>query len=345
MAIFSILFGASVMLLIEKYRQSGQWPLVKHVVRNGWLLVFGLLHGVFLWAGDILMVYAILAFVLYIFHSLRPRWQFAVGLIFFLAPSLYSAAVQTELTDLDEASQETIAQTWQPSEDKIKADIELFRSENTLAQIQRLTDADYPVNDGQDIIDAWVLLDVFSRAFGMMLIGMALFSWGVITADRNAEFYRKLLKTGLAAGLPLALLGLGLNIHYSWDWRYAMFAGRIPNNLATPFLAMAYIALIMLWSKSELMPEFQKMLAAVGRMALTNYIGQTIIAIAIFYGIGLGLYGQLNRGMLLLVVVMIWIFQLTFSSWWMKNYHYGPLEWLWRSLAQFKIQPLRKRLA
>ena len=342
MAIFSILFGASVMLLIQKFRDKGQRPLVKHIVRNSWLLVFGLLHGVFLWAGDILMVYAILSFALYFFYPLPPKWQFGLGLFIFLIPSLFSLFFQSELVKLDERNQQTIEQYWQPTETKIKADLDLFRSQIRLSQLQRINEMNYPENEGQDLVDLSVLVDVFARAFGMMLIGMALFRWGVLSAERDNRFYRRLFIIGLVIGLPLTLFGLGLSIHYSWNWRYSMFLGRVPNNIATPFIAFAYIALIMLWCKSEFLSGLRKNLAAVGRMALSNYIAQTLIAIFIFYGVGLGFYGELDRLVLLMVVFIIWIVQLFFSSWWMKKYLYGPLEWLWRSLTQFKLQPLRK---
>ena len=342
MALFSILFGASVMLLIQKFLEKGKHPLVNHLIRNSWLLVFGLLHGVFLWAGDVLMVYAILSFALYFFHPLPPKWQFGLGLMIFLIPSLFSLGVQGELENLDDISQKTIAQYWQPGKDKINEDLALFRSENTLQQVQRITDTYYPDNDGQDLIDISVIVDVFARAFGMMLIGMALFRWKVITGERSDRFYWYLVKVGFGVGLPLALLGLGFSIYYSWDWRYTMFIGRIPNNLATPFISFAYIALVMLWCKSQYMSGLRKKFAAVGRMALSNYIGQTVISILIFYGIGFGLYGTLNRPMLLLIVVLIWCMQLWFSIGWMNHFYYGPLEWLWRCLTQFKIQPLRK---
>ena len=343
MALFSILFGASVMLLIQKFREKGQRPLVKHLIRNSWLFLFGFLHGVYLWAGDILMVYAILSFALYFFHPLPSKWQFGLGLFIFLIPSVFCLLVQSELGNLDAISQKTIAQYWQPPVSAISQDLRLFRSENTLQQLQRITDANYPDNDGQDLIDASVLLDVFARAFGMMLIGMALFRWGVLTAQRDDQFYWRLLKIGLAVGLPLTAFGLGLLIYYSWDWHYAMFIGRIPNHLATPFIALAYMAMIMLWSKSEFLSGLQKKIAAVGRMALSNYIGQTLIAIFIFYGVGLGYYGELNRLALLLVVILFWCIQIISSSWWMNNFHYGPLEWLWRCLTQFSLPPLVKR--
>ena len=342
MALFSILFGASVMLVIEKLKLKGQRPLIRHLIRNSWLLIFGLLHGVFLWAGDILMVYALLSFALYFFHPLAPRWQFGLGFFVFLLPSLFSLLLQGEIRHLDETSQTTLAQYWQPTTDQIDKDLALFRSENTLAQIQRIATMDFPDNEGQDIVDLYTIVDVFARAFGMMLIGMALYRWDVITAKRKTQFYRRLLKLGLAIGLPLTVLGLGLNIQYNWDWRFAMFLGRLPNNLATPFIALAYIAMIMLWCKTNSMPVLRKKLAAVGRMALTNYIAQTLIAIAVFYGVGLGFYGELNRLALLIVVMIIWVAQIQMSDWWMTRFYYGPLEWLWRCLTKFKLQPLVK---
>ena len=146
---------------------------------------------------------------------------------------------------------------------------------------------------------------------------------------------------GFAIGLPMTLISLFQYNFHQWDASYSLFIGRIPNHIATPFIASGYIALIMLWSKSSSFTLFRDRLALVGRMALTNYIGQSIIGTFIFYGFGLGLFATLGRGQQLLLIVLIWAFQLWFSSWWMQRYRFGPLEWIWRMLTNRRWQPLR----
>lgn len=140
----------------------------------------------------------------------------------------------------------------------------------------------------------------------------------------------------------MVLFGLYQYISRDWEASYSLFLGRIPNHVATIFIATGYVALIMFWSKFDLWQRAQDALAAVGRMALSNYIGQSVLATFIFYGFGLGLYGELNRVAQLGVVLLIWLIQIAISQWWLKRFRYGPLEWLWRSLIYFRLEPLVK---
>ena len=118
--------------------------------------------------------------------------------------------------------------------------------------------------------------------------------------------------------------------------------GRIPNLLATPLVVFGYVGLIMLWSRTPLWAGLQARLAATGRMALTNYIGQSLLGTFVFYGFGLGLFGSVNRIGQLGVVLLIWLLQLWLSPIWLRHFRYGPLEWAWRSLSHFRLQPLRR---
>ena len=144
-------------------------------------------------------------------------------------------------------------------------------------------------------------------------------------------------------GLPFALISLYLFTAQNWDALYSQFIGRVPNHIATPFISSGYIALVMLWSKSGFALKLQNQIAAVGRMALTNYIGQSIIGTFIFYGFGLGLFGTMNRIEQLLIIFLIWIGQILFSSWWLNRFQYGPLEWVWRILSHRRWQPLQRK--
>jgi len=106
-------------------------------------------------------------------------------------------------------------------------------------------------------------------------------------------------------------------------------------------LAFGYIGLIMMICKSGVLTAFRKGMAAVGQMALTNYLSQSIICNFVFMGFGLGLVGELPRHQVYYVVFGVWIFQLVFSVFWLKSYRFGPAEWLWRSLTYKKMQPMR----
>ena len=114
------------------------------------------------------------------------------------------------------------------------------------------------------------------------------------------------------------------------------------NRLAAPLVSLGWIGLVMLACKSTLMGAVTRRLAAVGQMALTNYLMQTIICTTIFYGHGFGQFGYLSRTELFGVVVAVWIVELIWSPLWLARYRFGPFEWLWRSLTYWSPQPMRR---
>ncbi len=340
MALFSLLFGASVVLITNKTASKGSNPARYHYTRNFWLLVIGLMHMNLLWSGDVLALYAVSAFVLYPLRKLATRRQFVLGLVIFLSPVLVYWAAGAAAAQLDDASIAGLVDVWQPSAAMIQTKIDSYLGAYRLATTYESTDTESLAAGFYYIA---LLYNFFTRALGMMLIGMALFSWGVVTAGKSRAFYRRLLLIGLSVGPLLSIIGLVLHEQKGWDALYSPFAGQLFNHVATPFTAFGYVALIMLWSRTDLWRNVQDGLANVGKMALTNYIGQSLIATFIFYGWGLGLFGSVNRAAQLLFVVAIWGFQLIFSSWWLTRFRYGPLEWLWRSLTYGRLQPLSKR--
>lgn len=345
MALFSMLFGASVMLVAGKIEKRGESPFRFHYVRNFWLLIIGLVHAVLIWDGDVLVVYALCSFVLYWLRKLSPRWQLVLGLGIFFLPSLVNVGISAIVPHLEPADRQYLQSYWQPSETDMAEDLDLFRGDyaSQLAHRAGGNTAVTPYTDGQGLLELSMVIEFFSRALGMMLIGMAYFAWGIVTAKRSNAFYIRMALVGFSVGIPMTLIGLYQYTAHDWDWSYALFNGRIPNHIATPFVASGYIALVMLWSRSESFAKLRERLAAVGRMALTNYIGQSIISTFVFYGFGLGLYGHVDRVQQLIVVLLVWVFQIMVSSWWLSHYQYGPLEWVWRCLSHLRIQPLQKK--
>ena len=345
MALFSLLFGASVTLLLTKLEEKGQKSARFHYTRNFWLLVIGLIHSVFIWEGDVLTIYALCAFLLYFFRKMAARWQFIIGLMIFLSPALIYLGADDALNTQDATSIAALEATWTPSDAVIQADIAAYGGVGYTTNGQNSPIAQAitpPETEAVSIYYIALLYNFFARAFGMMLIGMAFYTWGIVTAKRSHTFYKRMVVGGLLFGLPLAVLGLIWNYQVSWDVTISSLVGQIPNLLATPFIAGAYVGGIMLWSRSTYWENIQTRLAAVGQMALTNYIGQSIISIFIFYGFGLGLYGWVDRLGQIGIVMIIWAIQLIISPWWMRNFRYGPLEWAWRSLSYGKRQPLRR---
>ncbi len=346
MGLFSMLFGASVILFSNSQIAKGKKAIWRFYIRNIWLLVFGVLHFVFLWYGDVLMIYAICSFALFFLRKLAPRWQFALGLLIFFVPTMVMLYAQSAALGLDSAEQATLAAYWEPPRQEIDAEIDFYRGPYAEQVDYRFSDFDESDADSGNSADTLVELvwatDFFARAFGMMLIGMALYSWGVLSGKREAAYYQRMVGVGFAVGFPLAALGWLLNSYFGWDWSYSLFFGRIFNNIATPFIDAGYIGLVMLWQKSARWPQLSARLAAIGRTALTCYIAHSVIATTLFYGFGFGLFGRVNRPMQLAVVLLIWSVQLMIAPWWLARFRFGPLEWAWRCLTYFKWQPLRR---
>ena len=348
MAIFSMLFGASTILFINSVKIKGKRPLLLYYSRNFWLLIIGWIHSSYLWYGDILFIYALCAFLLFFFKNLTPKKQFILGCLIYLIPSFSNYAAYEYVIDyLDPAEQNDIIMHWNPSDKNLQQEIDAYRGsyKEQFRYREQMWSSNNDNNDGiaEGIIGLSFLLDFFSRSFGMMLIGMACFSWGVFSNTLTKSFYRKLLIYGFGIGLPLSMAGLFLNYSYDWNWKYIQFLGRTPNNLATPLIAFGYIGLIMLWIRKGSFINLQEKLRSIGKTALSAYLIQTVIATFIFYGIGLGLFGFVNRGYQLVIMFFIWGVLFKFCPLWVKIFQYGPVEWIWRMLTHLKLVPLLRQ--
>ena len=180
------------------------------------------------------------------------------------------------------------------------------------------------------------------RAGGMMLIGMGLYKLGVLTAERDTGFYRKLFIFGAVAGLALTGWGLYQNMSRGFPMEYSFFLGSQWNYWGSIPMGLAWIALVMLVVKSGALPALRDRLAAVGRTAFSNYILQSVIMTLVFYGHGLGLFGDVGRTGQMGMVLAVWLLQLWISPLWLVRYRFGPLEWAWRSLTYWQRQPMRR---
>jgi uncharacterized protein len=175
----------------------------------------------------------------------------------------------------------------------------------------------------------------------MMLLGMALFKLGVLKAARSTKFYLQMALVGYAIGLAVnyyearLVTSGGFSILAIGKSFMTYNLGRIP-------MTMGHVAVIMLFIKSGWLRFLQQALAAVGQMAFTNYITQTLICNFIFLGYGLALYGTLERYELYYIVFGIWILQLIISPIWLAHFRFGPMEWVWRSLTYWQKQPFRR---
>ncbi len=335
MAIFSMLYGAGVILVTQNAEKKFGKSAGLHYRRTFWLLVIGLIHAHLIWYGDILVTYALCALFVYLFRNVRPSRLLTIGIGFISIHSLlYLLLGWSTPYRSEEASADAIA-AWTPSLDSINANIEAITG-SLSEQIS------YNSQEAL-MLETFVFLTYFMwRAGGLMLVGMALYKWGILTASKSKTFYLRGWILSWGIGLPIVIYGVIRNFAEDFSFEFSMFLGSQFNYWGSLFIAFGYICMIMLLAKSNSMLAFKSRLAAIGQMALTNYLSQSIICVLIFYGVGFGLFGQIERTGQILITFAIWLVQFLWSKPWLSKYRFGPAEWLWRSLTYMKKQPFKR---
>jgi len=344
--LFSILFGASTLLVIERATAAGRGGAKAHYARMIVLLGFGLVHFYFIWFGDVLALYAISGMLLYFFRNKSPRAlvRWAVGLI--SLSILYFAAIGLSASLAGSPKLPPQAATGL-IEARNAVELEVGADSPKIARELKLYKSDYPAIVESRLIDRTFepFVSFFGFGFetlGLMFIGMALFKSGMLTGEWETARYRRwAIRSAIIALPPLAFL--------AW-WQFSANFDAVRVFLAflalsVPFdilLAVGWAAAIIWWVKVGPMPALKLRVAAAGRMAFTNYLATSIVMTSIFYGYGLGLFGEVSRAGLWLFVLGMWGLILAWSKPWLDRFHYGPLEWLWRSLSRLQLQPLGK---
>ena len=334
MTIFSMLFGAGVIVMTSRREAAGQGSAGVHYRRMAWLLVFGLVHAHLLWYGDILYHYAMCGFVLYLFRKAPPWLLIALGLVAtsvaFLIGTFFGISMANGWMPV-----EAVAADWNPPADVIQAEVDAYRG-SWLDQME-------PRFKAAIFFETFIfLIGIAWRAGGMMLIGMALYKLGVFSAARSNRFYLGLVGVGMLVGIPVVMYGVHRNELADWSLKYSFFFGPQWNYWASILVALGWVGAVMLACKSRTLQPLTRPFAAVGQMALTNYLMQTVLCTFIFYGHGLGRFGMFERWQQLLVVVGVWVLQLVVSPIWLRYFRFGPAEWLWRSLSYLKLQSIRR---
>lgn len=181
----------------------------------------------------------------------------------------------------------------------------------------------------------------FWDIFAMMLLGMAFLKNGIFKAEKSKRYYLIMALAGYAIGIGTNYWETSYLIHHQFEI-LTFYLTDITHELGRVPTTIGHIGVLMLFIKSGVLSFLQRALAAVGQMAFTNYIIHTIICNIIFMGFGFALFGKLHRHELYYIVFGIWIFQLILSPLWLRYFRYGPLEWAWRSLTYWQIQPFKK---
>ena len=331
--IFSMLFGAGILLMTGRIERRGGRPGAVHYRRMAWLTLFGLLHGHLLWSGDILWFYGLGGMVAYLFRNRSPRALVASAMVFFAIGSAVFVAIGLLVAQLPAAAFEAFAQeNWRPTAAMIADEIATFRS----GWLQQM-----PVRSGEALFMETFIFGVLLgwKTIGNMLLGMALFKWRVVTGEQPRPVYQRMAVTGFLVGLPIVAFGIWRNFAAGWDARYSFFFGSQFNYWGSIVVDMGWIGAVMLACSSTGLAGLKAALAALGRTAFSSYILQTLICSALFYGNGLGLFGAVSRVQQISIVVAIWIVQLVLAPLWIRRFAYGPLEWLWRSLTYWQRMP------
>lgn len=356
MTIFSMLFGAGLVVMFQR-AEARHRPLAKIYYRRIlWLLIFGLVHAYGLWVGDILVTYAITGLLIFLFRRRSAKALIIVGCAVLLIPSLaaigfgvYIQKMQIAKTEVAALSavgespsemQQKLVESWEktrpyldPTPEEIEAELETYK-DGYVRMVQ---------HRAPRVLMAQTMGVAFSmlwRTAGVMLLGMALMKLRVFSATRSRSFYRRCVLWGYGLGLPLVAFSAWDLIRVHWTIPHAIQVSSHLNYYGSLAVALGHVGVVMLACQSQALPDLRRRLSAVGRMAFSNYILQTLVCTTIFYGYGLGLFGRINRLPLMLFVVALWLLQLWLSPWWLSRFRYGPLEWLWRSLTYRRRQPM-----
>ncbi len=303
MGLFSMLFGAGVVLFAERAAANSRRSVLLSLWRNALLLGIGIVHLSF-WDGDVLFAYALCAPVVLALRRLPAKVLLALGGGCYVAVAVISWFVQSSLRSFSSV----LIDFWN-------------------------------YGDYYGVIGTWFLTDYFGRALGAMLIGAALYRTGVISGNRTPSFYRRVAAWGLGVGLPLSTAGFALMAATGFDIDWAV-AGTIPNTLATVPMCLAYLSLIALWNSAN-SGGLRRRIRAAGRMALTNYLTQTALGLLVLSALLEDL--DLGRSGIAVFVVAVWVVQLWWSKAWLDRFAFGPVEWLWRCATYRRWQPIRAR--
>jgi uncharacterized protein len=366
-ALFGMIFGAGVLLFVTKKEKAGRSVTRLFYRRMFWLIVFGLIHAhLILWIGDILYLYGFCGMLVYLFRKVKPAYLVLgvplVALFDFTAGTLFyqhirdrridyveAAAVAAANKPLTEVQREALVR-WREVEQTMIPNREDAR-ENT-----RKMKSDYATVASHLRPLAWkietILLPIeLWDSLALMLLGLALYQWGFLSGEWSNRAYGRVAATGYCIGLPLAICGF----YHDYLYHPNLEAGLqrmelVPIEwvrLIYPFqrilLVMAHVATIVMLYRSAYAQRLFRCLEAVGQMALTNYIMQSVICTLFFFGYGLNYFAELEFYQLYFVVLAIWIMQLSISPAWLRFFRFGPLEWVWRCLTYWRIQPFLRR--
>ncbi len=325
--LFSLLFGAGFAVMVQRADTVGRDFTRFYLRRSVGLLFIGLLHAVLLWAGDILVAYALLSLVLLAFREAPRSWLPALGTLAYLAAAVLLLLLGALLSFLpaDEAAKLTAT-----AQGSIEAQRQAYgHGSYGVAVLQRLRDFGTALG---------ALMVVGPQVLGMFLIGAWFARSGAIARPaEHPRLFAWLRWAALPVGLVLMLLSVSW-LPYVAPGRFDLYStGTYAlNSVAGLLMCLGYLAWAVRWS------AHLQWLAPAGRMALSNYLAQSLICTLVFYGYGLGMFEQMGRAWQLLFAVALFAAQVVLSHYWLRYFRFGPMEWLWRAFTYLQLPPLRR---
>ena len=311
LTLFALLFGAGLQLLLPRGKRWIQSRLTL-------LALLGFIHGLFFWDGDILLAYALVGLVSWrmVREAHHVKSLFNTGVVLYLT----GIAV---LVLLGMISGTAANRSWAPDAANLQYE-QYWKLHGGMEAVSNRADM---LSDNLLALGAqygWQLA-------GMMLMGAALMRSGWLKGQFSLRHYRRTGALLVAAGMAVNLPAIFAQWYLAWDYRWCAFLLQAPRELSAPLQAIGYAALA--WGYWPQLCRFRLVgaIACVGRMALTNYLLQTLICTTLFYH--LGLFMRFDRLQLLAFVPPIWAVNLLVSSLWLRRFRQGPVEWLWRQLT------------
>lgn len=332
-ALFSLLFGIGFAIQIGRLEQRGEGT-ARYLRRLTILFLIGIAHLLLLWFGDILALYALMGAVLLLLRRTPDRRLVIWAVILWLVPIGWSAAIHFGGFQPDGPFEAVGTAAVTSSGLDLSRPLLFFREASYLDTLA--------LNPGAIFFRIGGLVHEmrFTKVLGMFLIGLWI---GRKAIYSNPEQWRALLhraaKLGLAIGLPLsaakAILLMWPGERPAIEW-----AAEVAYCFGTPTLAIGYAAgFTLLWLGVH--KAAVELAAPAGRMALTNYLMQTVLQSSLFYGWGFGLIGELGLVFVFPISIAFFALQIVYSRWWLGRFRFGPVEWLWRSATYGCAQPMR----
>jgi uncharacterized protein len=354
--IFSIMFGAGIYLLTSRVEARGGPAADIHFRRSLWLMLFGIVHSFAIWWGDILFPYALMALVAFPFRKLSTRGLWIIIAIQFTvmtAGMLFDNHSTRELRDKAEAIEKKAAGGAKLTTEETDTQKEWADKKKELYPDKEKLDKEIKAHQGSYIdarkyeakqVMGFHAMPIYSPyqwdVLGMIFLGFVLIRTGVLGGERPTGFYAKLAASGYLVGIAIGAWTVWGMIAVKFDPLNSgpYFAAYEIQRLA---VTLAHISLLVLITRVAMFRPLTNTLAAVGKMAFSNYIATSLICTTIFYGYGFGLYAKLERHQLYYVVAGVWAINLIWSPLWLRSFRFGPLEWCWRSLTYWQRQPMR----